>query len=243
MKILVPFGERGSLSLERILELVSGLEWWVSPGELGAVTGIPLVAKVFHLGDLRSPDVGDLTCRLRGRVQELVTLCQICSQIEGVVIHAESALGWRGGDFTNRRGFWEFLVGAFSGRTEVFVENNVLLRKGPRYDFIRDPEVLADELGGFGLRLALDTAHAAWFYQGWPSEALSFVGDATRVGHLHLGDWAPGGGPGRQHLPFGKGVLPIKEILEVYQGEFVTLEVRRGVLESLRFMRGVLGAR
>ena len=134
-------------------------------------------------------------------------------------------------------------MGAFSGGPEVFVENNVLLREGSRYDFIRDPGGLAEEIGEFGLRLALDTAHAAWYYQGWPPGAFDLVGDPIRVGHLHLGDWAPGEGPGRQHLRLGEGTLPVDGILRAYRGSFVTLEVREGFSESLRFVREIVRAR
>ena len=107
---------------------------------------------------------------------------------------------------------------------EVFIENNVLFKDGFRYDFIRDPELLAEEAGEFDLRLALDTSHAAWFYQGWPDKALELVGDLSRVGHLHLSDWAPGEGAGKQHLSLMEGILPIEAILKVYKGEFVALE-------------------
>ncbi len=71
-----------------------GVELYLDPSQLGESSQIPLGVRVIHLGDLRSPDVGDLTKRLGARVDELYKLCNRSSGIAGVVVHAESALGW-----------------------------------------------------------------------------------------------------------------------------------------------------
>lgn len=204
----------------------SPVECFFPPEKLGRATALHQRVRVLHLGDLRSPKVGVLTKTLEERVRRLKELCWRNLPVTGVVIHAESALGWEDGGQEARRGFWQLLAITFSGSPEVFVENNVVFAEGLRYEFIRNPLLLAEEVGEFRLRLALDTSHAAWFYQSWQNKLFDLVEDQKRVGHLHLSDWAPGGSKGKEHLPPGEGILPIAEIRARYRGDFTTVEVR-----------------
>lgn len=203
----------------------SPVECYFPPARLGRATGFPSRVKILHLGDLRSPNTGVLTQQLEERVASLAKLYRHNRNLRGVVIHAESALGWEDGERDARREFWQLLAATF-GEHPILIEDNILLAKGSRYEFVRDPNRLAEEVGEVGLRLALDTSHAAWFYGGWPTQIFDLLGDPRRVGHLHLSDWAPDGPRGRQHLPLGKGILPIEEIRRSYRGELVTIEVR-----------------
>jgi len=212
-----------------------GLEWHIKPNPNMGTTTLPKQTLFAHVGDLREPRVGQVTELLERRLQALRELLQNNSQISGVVIHADSALGWEDGEQKARRRFWQLLAKTLNG-VEVFVENNVLFNPRPRYDFIRDPVVLANELGDTGLRVALDISHAAWFYQGWPSKIRELLIDPNRVGHLHFSDWRPE----RHHMIPGRGVLPVRQIIAHYKGNQLTFELRRGIRSLWWFLTGGL---
>ncbi|MFW6109939.1 MAG: sugar phosphate isomerase/epimerase family protein [Patescibacteria group bacterium] len=178
---------------------------------------------VLHLGDLRFPYVGELTNFLRERIDQILFV----AQVDRVVIHAESALGWLDGERQARKEFWNRLSDL---PVDVVIENNVVKAPNKRYDFIRDPLLLLQEVSEAGLGLALDVSHAAWFYKGWPEAVFSVVRAAR---HLHLSDWRKG----EQHLPLGEGLLPIEQILSNYTGKYTTLEVRDKVSDSLHYLQ------
>lgn len=194
---------------------------------------LPRTVKVLHVGDLRSPQVGDVTPLLERRIQQLGKLVWRHYGLRGVVVHAESALGWKAGEIVARCEFWGKLHSLFTShlQTPVLVENNVVHNPAPRYYFINDPYLLVSELSWEHLQLALDTSHAAWFYslQGRTVAMLTQFLERfqQQVGHLHLSDWMSSAikPAGQQHLSLGSGVLPIRRLLSVYRGDMLTLEV------------------
>lgn len=232
MEILAPSGDKNPwVSLPNG---ISGVEWY------GRYKDIPSSAKALHLGDLRNGEVGCLTQKLMEKVGQVAEAVRENPQVGLVVIHAESALGWEDGNRKCRENFWGLLSSNIS--IPVAIENNIVFAAGERYDYIRFPRELLEEVTHFGLFVALDISHGAPFVN---QHELVELAQNQMVKHLHVSDWvADGKAEGKQHLVLGEGTLPIKDILRKFQGDSVTLEVgqtQEAVIRSLAYLEKVSG--
>lgn len=215
---------------------ISGTEWHVPARQLPLLDAIsvPKNTSVLHLGDIRGEKVGVRTSWLADVMALLDDFLGKHPFISKVVVHSESALGWKDGEAAVRKEFWARLASLSKApAAEIVIENSIILNPSNRYDFVRYPFVLAKEISQFGLRMTLDVGHALVFHP--LSELMPLVANNHKVGHLHLGDWQPSKKPNGNHsLPLGTGVLPLPEILDRYAGDSCTLEVGWGKLKTLQ---------